>query len=150
MTKSRCQIFFFFSHTPVWMCKSVFVYCLLNLSALSPFRLIHMLHRIGNFVVCSREEAVASCQRWLTFLETHTSYHPNSGLLLLCLCVVGGRFSPVSCFKVVEGGVASLSCQYSVKRYGLSRVCWGRGCGTFWCNNILVQTDEHGIVSKVS
>ncbi|XP_077963231.1 hepatitis A virus cellular receptor 1 homolog isoform X3 [Gasterosteus aculeatus] len=56
----------------------------------------------------------------------------------------------VSGFKVAEGGVASLSCQYSVKRFGLSRVCWGRGCGTFWCNNILVQTDEHGVVSKVA
>ncbi|CAN9501263.1 unnamed protein product [Ophioblennius macclurei] len=57
--------------------------------------------------------------------------------------------SPVASFKVMEGGVASLSCQYSVERFGLSRVCWGRGCGTFWCSNILVQTDEHGVVSKV-
>lgn len=46
--------------------------------------------------------------------------------------------------------MASLSCRYSVERYGLSRVCWGRGCGTFWCNNILVQTDEHGVITKVS
>ncbi|KAF7648797.1 hypothetical protein LDENG_00151770 [Lucifuga dentata] len=38
----------------------------------------------------------------------------------------------VSAFKVTEGGVALLSCQYSVKR------------------NILVQTDENGIVSKVA
>uniref|UniRef100_A0A3Q3XFN2 Ig-like domain-containing protein n=1 Tax=Mola mola TaxID=94237 RepID=A0A3Q3XFN2_MOLML len=69
----------------------------------------------------------------------------------LCLCATGGNLSSVvSCFKVVEGGVASLTCQYSVKRYGLSRVCWGRGCGTFWCNNILVQTDEHGVISKVA
>ncbi|XP_019119217.1 T-cell immunoglobulin and mucin domain-containing protein 4 isoform X2 [Larimichthys crocea] len=52
--------------------------------------------------------------------------------------------------SVAEGGVASLSCQYSVKRFGLSRVCWGRGCGTFWCNNILVQTDENGVISKVA
>uniref|UniRef100_A0A3B5MLZ8 Ig-like domain-containing protein n=1 Tax=Xiphophorus couchianus TaxID=32473 RepID=A0A3B5MLZ8_9TELE len=52
-------------------------------------------------------------------------------------------------FTMTEGGVASLSCQYSVKRFGLSRVCWGRGCGTFWCNNILVQTDENGAISKV-
>uniref|UniRef100_A0A3P9JMK3 T cell immunoglobulin and mucin domain containing 4 n=1 Tax=Oryzias latipes TaxID=8090 RepID=A0A3P9JMK3_ORYLA len=63
--------------------------------------------------------------------------------------LTGGQLSPVSSFKVTEGGVASLSCQYSVKRFGLSRVCWGRSCGTFWCNNILVQTDENGIVSKV-
>ncbi|AWO99601.1 putative hepatitis A virus cellular receptor 1 -like isoform 2 [Scophthalmus maximus] len=62
----------------------------------------------------------------------------------------GGPFSSVSCFKVAEGAVASLSCQYSVKRFGLSRVCWGRGCGTFWCNNILVQTDENGVISKVA
>uniref|UniRef100_A0A3Q3DS71 Ig-like domain-containing protein n=1 Tax=Hippocampus comes TaxID=109280 RepID=A0A3Q3DS71_HIPCM len=54
----------------------------------------------------------------------------------------------VSCFKVPEGGVASLSCQYSVKRFGLSRVCWGRGCGTLWCSNILIQTDENGVISK--
>lgn len=46
--------------------------------------------------------------------------------------------------------MASLSCQYSVKRFGLSRVCWGRGCGTFWCSNILVQTDENGVISKVA
>uniref|UniRef100_A0A3B4VPK5 Ig-like domain-containing protein n=1 Tax=Seriola dumerili TaxID=41447 RepID=A0A3B4VPK5_SERDU len=61
-----------------------------------------------------------------------------------------GQFSSISCFKVPEGGVASLSCQYSVKRFGLSRVCWGRGCGTFWCSNILVQTDQNGVISKVA
>ncbi|XP_061596375.1 T-cell immunoglobulin and mucin domain-containing protein 4 isoform X3 [Cololabis saira] len=62
----------------------------------------------------------------------------------------GGPLSPVLSFKVMEGGVASLTCQYSVKRFGLSRVCWGRGgCGTFWCSNILVQTDENGVISKV-
>uniref|UniRef100_A0A665TQU9 Immunoglobulin V-set domain-containing protein n=1 Tax=Echeneis naucrates TaxID=173247 RepID=A0A665TQU9_ECHNA len=54
------------------------------------------------------------------------------------------------CLSLAEGGVASLSCQYSVKRFGLSRVCWGRSCGTFWCNNILIQTDDHGVISKVS
>ncbi|XP_075888190.1 T-cell immunoglobulin and mucin domain-containing protein 4 [Nelusetta ayraudi] len=70
--------------------------------------------------------------------------------IIAFLILSEGRYLPVSCFKVVEGAVASLSCQYSVKRYGLSRVCWGRGCGTFWCSNILVQTDEHGIISKVS
>uniref|UniRef100_A0A8C3A905 Ig-like domain-containing protein n=1 Tax=Cyclopterus lumpus TaxID=8103 RepID=A0A8C3A905_CYCLU len=70
--------------------------------------------------------------------------------LLVCICAAAGPFSPVRGFKVAEGGVASLSCQYSVKRFGLSRVCWGRGCGTFWCNNILVQTDEHGLISKVA
>ncbi|XP_059208420.1 T-cell immunoglobulin and mucin domain-containing protein 4 [Centropristis striata] len=69
--------------------------------------------------------------------------------IIFLLVLSGRQFSSVSCFKVAEGGVASLSCQYSVKRFGLSRVCWGRGCGTFWCNNILVQTDEHGVISKV-
>ncbi|KAM9333318.1 T-cell immunoglobulin and mucin domain-containing protein 4 isoform 2-T2 [Pholidichthys leucotaenia] len=58
----------------------------------------------------------------------------------------GGRL--LCSFKVPEGGVASLSCQYSVQRFGLSRVCWGRGCGTFWCSNILVQTDENGVITK--
>ncbi|KAJ0061744.1 hypothetical protein NL108_008302 [Boleophthalmus pectinirostris] len=55
-----------------------------------------------------------------------------------------------STYRVTEGGVASLSCQYSVQRFGLSRVCWGRDCGTFWCSSILVQTDENGVISKVS
>ncbi|XP_005750297.1 T-cell immunoglobulin and mucin domain-containing protein 4 isoform X2 [Pundamilia nyererei] len=73
---------------------------------------------------------------------------PRSFIALLVL-LSGGRFSSVSSFKVMEGGVASLSCQYSVQRFGLSRVCWGRGCGTFWCSNILVQTDENGAVTQV-
>ncbi|XP_068455051.1 T-cell immunoglobulin and mucin domain-containing protein 4 [Clinocottus analis] len=70
--------------------------------------------------------------------------------IIFLFVLSAGQFSPVCGFKVAEGGVASLSCQYSVKRFGLSRVCWGRGCGTFWCNNILVQTDEHGVISKVA
>ncbi|XP_056141289.1 T-cell immunoglobulin and mucin domain-containing protein 4 isoform X2 [Lampris incognitus] len=68
----------------------------------------------------------------------------TSFILLLSACWL------VSPFKVTEGSTASLSCQYSVKRFGLSRVCWGRGCGTFWCSDILVQTDEHGVISKVA
>ncbi|XP_035533242.1 T-cell immunoglobulin and mucin domain-containing protein 4 [Morone saxatilis] len=76
---------------------------------------------------------------------------PTPQTFIIVLFVLsGGHLSSVSCFKVAEGGVASLSCHYSVKRYGLSRVCWGRGCGTFWCNNILVQTDENGVISKVA
>ncbi len=43
-----------------------------------------------------------------------------------------------------------LSCHYSVKHHGLSHVCWGRDCGTFWCNDIVIQTDEYGVISKVS
>ncbi|CAJ1063662.1 T-cell immunoglobulin and mucin domain-containing protein 4 isoform X1 [Xyrichtys novacula] len=70
-------------------------------------------------------------------------------VIAVLFALTGVHFSTVSSFKVMEGGVASLSCQYSVKRFGLSRVCWGRGCGTFWCSNILVQTDENGVISKV-
>ncbi|KAM9728999.1 hepatitis A virus cellular receptor 1 homolog [Menidia menidia] len=65
--------------------------------------------------------------------------------VLAALLLLSGVAWP---FKVPEGGVASLSCQYSVQRFGLSRVCWGRSCGTFWCSGILVQTDETGVVSK--
>nr|XP_049598418.1 T-cell immunoglobulin and mucin domain-containing protein 4 isoform X7 [Syngnathus scovelli] len=65
------------------------------------------------------------------------------------LLLSAGAIVPICCYKVSEGGVASLSCQYSVKRFGLSRVCWGRGCGTLWCSNALIQTDENGVISKV-
>ncbi|KAJ7997291.1 hypothetical protein DPEC_G00227450 [Dallia pectoralis] len=68
---------------------------------------------------------------------------------IFVLLTVSARCS-VSGFKVMEGTTATLSCQYSVSRWGLSRVCWGRECGTFWCHNILVQTDEHGVISKVA
>ncbi|GAA6236370.1 hepatitis A virus cellular receptor 1 homolog [Lates japonicus] len=78
----------------------------------------------------------------------HRRRSPQTFIIVLFV-LSGGQFSSISSFKVPEGGVASLSCQYSVKRFGLSRVCWGRGCGTFWCSNILVQTDEHGVISKV-
>ncbi|KAM4546731.1 uncharacterized protein V3H82_020459 isoform 2-T2 [Fundulus diaphanus] len=75
--------------------------------------------------------------------------HPSPlAFITLLFILPGGPLTSVSCFKVTEGGVASLSCQYSVKRFGLSRVCWGRSCGTFWCSNILVQTDKTGVVSK--
>ncbi|XP_068600325.1 hepatitis A virus cellular receptor 2 homolog [Brachionichthys hirsutus] len=68
--------------------------------------------------------------------------------LLTLFFLSGGHLWAVSCFKVSEGGVASLSCHYSVKSFGSSRACWGRGCGTFWCSDILVQTDQNGVVSK--
>lgn len=58
--------------------------------------------------------------------------------------------STVTAFHVTEGSTVLLSCHYSVKHHGLSHVCWGRDCGTFWCNNIIVQTDENGVISKVS
>ncbi|KAF5908891.1 T-cell immunoglobulin and mucin domain-containing protein 4-like, partial [Clarias magur] len=53
-------------------------------------------------------------------------------------------------FKVTEGSTVILNCHYSVKQHGVSHVCWGRDCGTFWCNDIIVQTDESGVISKVS
>lgn len=91
--------------------------------------------------------------RYDEFMQFRNSTHPQTECVnvsvTFVLCAAGGQFLSVSSFKVPEGGVASLSCQYSVKRFGLSRVCWGRGCGTFWCNNILVQTDENGVISKV-
>lgn len=59
------------------------------------------------------------------------------------------RFS-VLAFHVTEGSTVILPCHYSVKHHGLSHVCWGRDCGTFWCNDIIVQTDEYGVISKVS
>lgn len=58
--------------------------------------------------------------------------------------------STVAAFHVTEGSTVILSCHYSVKHHGLSHVCWGRDCGTFWCNDIIVQTDENGVISKVS
>ncbi|XP_062868207.1 T-cell immunoglobulin and mucin domain-containing protein 4 [Trichomycterus rosablanca] len=53
-------------------------------------------------------------------------------------------------FRVTEGSTVILSCHYSVKQHGLSQACWGRDCGTFWCNDIVIQTDENGVISKVS
>ncbi|KAJ8408880.1 hypothetical protein AAFF_G00246980 [Aldrovandia affinis] len=58
--------------------------------------------------------------------------------------------APVLALEVTEGNSVSLSCRYPVKRSELSRVCWGRGCGTLWCSEVLVQTDEGAVVSKVS
>ncbi|KAM3602018.1 uncharacterized protein V6R79_023008 [Siganus canaliculatus] len=83
--------------------------------------------------------AAVSPRRWAT----------SQTFIAVLFVLSGGHFPSASCFKVVEGGVASLSCHYSVKRFGLSRVCWGRSCGTFWCNNVLVQTDENGVITKV-
>ncbi|KPP68689.1 hypothetical protein Z043_112609 [Scleropages formosus] len=51
---------------------------------------------------------------------------------------------------VTEGEPLTLSCRYSIKRYGPSSVCWGRGCGALWCSGIIVQTDGSRVVSKVS
>ncbi|XP_063058332.1 T-cell immunoglobulin and mucin domain-containing protein 4 [Engraulis encrasicolus] len=53
-------------------------------------------------------------------------------------------------YRVTEGSSVVLACQYSVRRHGVSHVCWGRDCGTFWCNDILVQADDNGVVSTVS
>uniref|UniRef100_A0A8B9KB84 T cell immunoglobulin and mucin domain containing 4 n=2 Tax=Astyanax mexicanus TaxID=7994 RepID=A0A8B9KB84_ASTMX len=63
---------------------------------------------------------------------------------------VSAASSSVWAFRVTEGSTVILSCHYSVKQHGLRHVCWGRDCGTFWCNDIIVQTDENGVISKVS
>ncbi|KAA0720214.1 Hepatitis A virus cellular receptor 1 -like protein [Triplophysa tibetana] len=68
----------------------------------------------------------------------------------ILLLTVSVESSIVTAFHVTEGSTVLLSCHYSVKHHGLSHVCWGRDCGTFWCNNIIVQTDENGVISKVS
>ncbi|XP_056586285.1 T-cell immunoglobulin and mucin domain-containing protein 4 isoform X1 [Triplophysa dalaica] len=68
----------------------------------------------------------------------------------ILLLTVSVDSSTVTAFQVTEGSTVLLSCHYSVKHHGLSHVCWGRDCGTFWCNNIIVQTDENGVISKVS
>ncbi|KAG7237519.1 hypothetical protein INR49_032268 [Caranx melampygus] len=82
-------------------------------------------------------------------VSTYCHQMPQTFIFFFVFSAVG-QFLSTSSFKVPEGGVASLSCQYSVKRFGLSRVCWGRSCGTFWCSNILVQTDKNGVISKVA
>ncbi|XP_053334143.1 T-cell immunoglobulin and mucin domain-containing protein 4 [Clarias gariepinus] len=79
----------------------------------------------------------ASC-RCLTFLCTFLVFN-----------IPVARLSETP-FKVTEGSTVILNCHYSVKQHGVSHVCWGRDCGTFWCNDIIVQTDESGVISKVS
>uniref|UniRef100_A0A8C2F6X1 T cell immunoglobulin and mucin domain containing 4 n=1 Tax=Cyprinus carpio TaxID=7962 RepID=A0A8C2F6X1_CYPCA len=73
-----------------------------------------------------------------------------SVLRWILLLTISADGSTVLAFHMTEGSTVILSCHYSVKHHGLSHVCWGRDCGTFWCNNIIVQTDEYGIISKVS
>ncbi|XP_065143251.1 T-cell immunoglobulin and mucin domain-containing protein 4 [Paramisgurnus dabryanus] len=68
----------------------------------------------------------------------------------ILLIIISADSSTTTAFQVTEGSTVILSCHYSVKLHGLSHVCWGRDCGTFWCNDILVQTDENGVISKVS
>ncbi|KAI1902998.1 hypothetical protein AGOR_G00022650 [Albula goreensis] len=63
---------------------------------------------------------------------------------------VAAMSPPVLAIEVTEGSSVTLSCRYAVKRRELSRVCWGRGCGTLWCTDILAQTDGDAVVSKVS
>ncbi|KAG7321409.1 hypothetical protein KOW79_015824 [Hemibagrus wyckioides] len=78
------------------------------------------------------------------------SYRGLTLLLWLLVLNVSVARSSETPFKVTEGSTVILSCQYSVKQNGMSHVCWGRDCGTFWCNDIIVQTDESGVISKVS
>ncbi|KAG5284924.1 hypothetical protein AALO_G00032000 [Alosa alosa] len=78
---------------------------------------------------------------------------PSSSALLrwiILLLTVSGAKSLNQPFKVTEGSSVVLACHYSVRRHGLSHVCWGRDCGTFWCNDILVQADDNGVISKIS
>ncbi|NP_001116089.2 T-cell immunoglobulin and mucin domain-containing protein 4 precursor [Danio rerio] len=73
-----------------------------------------------------------------------------TALRWMFLLTISAGISPILAFHVTEGSTVILSCHYSVKHHGLSHVCWGRDCGTFWCNDIIVQTDEYGVISKVS
>ncbi|KAI7796351.1 T-cell immunoglobulin and mucin domain-containing protein 4 [Triplophysa rosa] len=68
----------------------------------------------------------------------------------ILLLIISVDSSTMTTFHVTEGSTVILSCHYSVKHHGLSHVCWGRDCGTFWCNDIIVQTDENGVISKIS
>ncbi|MCI4386498.1 hypothetical protein PGIGA_G00063120 [Pangasianodon gigas] len=79
-----------------------------------------------------------------------TSYSRLTLLLSILVLNLSVAESSETPFKVTEGSTVILSCHYSVKQHGLSHVCWGRDCGTFWCNDIIVQTDESGVISKVS
>ncbi|XP_062309885.1 T-cell immunoglobulin and mucin domain-containing protein 4 [Osmerus eperlanus] len=90
---------------------------------------------------------LSSGQQAFSMAATGEGWRP-----LLCLIFIATLpvRSSVTAVKVTEGEAAILTCQYSVKRFGVSHVCWGRGCGTFWCNDILLQTDENGMISKVS
>ncbi|XP_053505375.1 T-cell immunoglobulin and mucin domain-containing protein 4 [Ictalurus furcatus] len=78
------------------------------------------------------------------------SYSRLSLLLSILVLNVSVARSSETPFKVTEGSTVILSCHYSVKHNGPSHVCWGRDCGTFWCNDIIVQTDQSGVISKVS
>uniref|UniRef100_A0A8C1HA34 T cell immunoglobulin and mucin domain containing 4 n=1 Tax=Cyprinus carpio carpio TaxID=630221 RepID=A0A8C1HA34_CYPCA len=73
-----------------------------------------------------------------------------SVLRWILLLTISAHGSSVLAFLVTEGSTVILPCHYSVKHHGLSHVCWGRDCGTFWCNDIIIQTDEYGVISKVS
>nr|XP_015204803.1 PREDICTED: hepatitis A virus cellular receptor 2 homolog [Lepisosteus oculatus] len=68
---------------------------------------------------------------------------------ILTVAIAAPRSSAAG-YRALEGGAVSLACRYSVKRYGLSRVCWGRNCGTLWCSDTIVQTDGSRVISKVS
>ncbi|XP_031427545.1 T-cell immunoglobulin and mucin domain-containing protein 4 isoform X1 [Clupea harengus] len=78
---------------------------------------------------------------------------PSSSALLrwiILLIVSGAAQSSDQPFKVTEGSSVVLACHYSVRHHGISHVCWGRDCGTFWCHDILAQTDDNGVISKIS
>ncbi|KAK3524420.1 hypothetical protein QTP70_027976 [Hemibagrus guttatus] len=86
----------------------------------------------------------------LMFLEAFGCYLSLHHAISLYPTVARHTDTSETPFKVTEGSTVILPCQYSVKQHGMSHVCWGRDCGTFWCNDIIVQTDESGVISKVS
>ncbi|MGH0171411.1 UNVERIFIED_CONTAM: hypothetical protein FKN15_063257 [Acipenser sinensis] len=72
-------------------------------------------------------------------------YRHNTQLIIekACVALVNGH-------EVLEGHSITLPCGYSVRRNGLSAACWGRGCGTMWCSDEIIQTDGNRVTSKLS
>ncbi|XP_041121548.1 hepatitis A virus cellular receptor 1 homolog isoform X2 [Polyodon spathula] len=64
-------------------------------------------------------------------------------VITACVALVNGH-------EVLEGHSVTLPCSYSVRRNGLSAVCWGKGCGTMWCSDEIIQTDGKRVTSKLS
>ncbi|KAK1159317.1 hypothetical protein AOXY_G20057 [Acipenser oxyrinchus oxyrinchus] len=69
--------------------------------------------------------------------------HWIPAIIAACVALVNGH-------EVLEGHSITLPCGYSVRRNGLSAACWGRGCGTMWCSDEIIQTDGNRVTSKLS
>ncbi|KAK6474766.1 hepatitis A virus cellular receptor 1-like protein [Huso huso] len=69
--------------------------------------------------------------------------HWIPAIIAACVALVNGH-------EVLEGHSITLPCSYSVRRNGLSAACWGRGCGTMWCSDEIIQTDGNRVTSKLS